>query len=124
MHPAHGRADNESRVCYSKALSQETVLGRHHIDVTVTREFRVQPIARFTRFTVTDPIRHNDVKFGRVQRLTFSKQFPGKLRPNELRATAGRTVHYQDLVSGSPLSVLVRFAEGPIMSPQFRQRFT
>ena len=61
-------------------------------------------------------------KFRRVERLIFPEKFPGKFRPDKLRAAAGRSVRDQNGITHIPVRILVDLPERPIMNPQLRQR--
>ena len=87
------------------------------------RKLRVQAVARFARFAVTDSVRENDKKFRYVQWLIFSKQFARELGSNKLGAAAGRAVHDENGIARLALGVLVNLAERSIMNSQFRQCF-
>ncbi len=123
VHPAHRRAHDESGVIHAKATGQQSILRFDHVDVPVARKLRVQPVARFARFAVTDSVRKNDEKFCGIERLVFSEKFTGKFRPDELGAAAGCPVHDQHCVGDFSLCIFVDLAEGPIMNLQFGQRF-
>src|SRR3989442_13797525 len=108
---------------HAESLGQESILRYHHVDVTVVRKLRVQAVARFARFTVADSVRQDEKKFGRVQRLIFSKQFAREFGSNKLGAAAGRAVHYENGIARLALGVLVDLAERSLMNWQFRQCF-
>ena len=123
MHSAHRRSHHQSRVIYAKAFGEQSVIRLHHVEVTVTREFRAHAVARFARFAMTDPVRQHDEKFRRVEWLIFSKKLAGKFRANKLRAAAGCPVHDQNRIGRFALRIFLRFSERPIMDAQLRQCF-
>ena len=76
----------------------------------------MQPVARLARLSVTDSIRENDEKLCRVQCLAGSEQLARKFRADELRATAGGTMHDENDIARLPLPVFVDLSDCPIMN--------
>ena len=120
VHPAHGCSHHHPRVIHAEAVGQQLILRFHHVGITVARKFRVQSIARLTRFAVANSIRQHDEIFRRVERLIFTEKFAGKFRSNELRAATGRSVHDQHGVREFALDVIA-FAERSVMNSQLGQ---
>src|SRR5207302_10384813 len=114
VHSAHRRAHNQPRMIDAEPVGQQSILRFHHVDVTVARKLRVQPIAWFTRFAVTNSVRKHDEKFCRIERLTFSEKLARKFRTNKLRAAASCPVHDEDSVARLALRVFVELADSSI----------
>ena len=120
MHSAHRRAHHEARVVHAQSFGQQAVLRFHHVAVSVARKFCVHAVARLARFAVADPVRQNDEKFRRIQRLIFPEEFAGKLRPNKLRAAARCPMHDENCIGRLALRIFLRLSERPIMETQLR----
>ncbi len=122
VHSAHRCPHHEPRMVHSQAVGQQSKLRLDHVDVAVTRKLRVHSVARLARFPVPDSVREHDEKFRGIKRLTRAKKFAREFRPDELRAAAGRPMRDQHRVAHGALLILHRFANGPVMDLQFRQR--
>ena len=107
----------------AESFGEQTVLRFNHVEVTVTREFRVHSVTRLARFAVADAVRQHDEEFRRIERLILPEQFASKLRANELRAATGCPVHDKNGIRRFALRILLRFPERPVMQAQLRQCF-
>jgi hypothetical protein len=114
----------QPRMIDAKSVGQQPILRFHHVDVTVARKFRVQPVARLARFADTDSVWQHDKKSRRVERLIFTEQFTGEFRLDGLRAAASRPMHDENGISDFSLCVFLDLAQRSIMNPQLRQSFT
>ena len=88
-----------------EAFRQQPVLSQNHVVVIVLRKLRVQAVARFRRFPMTDAVRTNDEVVTRVQELPGTEELSRKLRLQELLARAARAVKNQHGIRNSPLCV-------------------
>src|SRR5215467_948964 len=79
----------------TESLGEKLMVRRHHVDIAVVGESRVQPIARLARFSVTYAVGQDDVILCGIQELAGTKQYPGKLIRDELGAGAARSVEDQ-----------------------------
>jgi hypothetical protein len=107
----------------AQPLRKQAILRFDHVDVSVAREFRMHPVARFARFAVTDPVWQHDEKFRGIKRLIFPEELAGKLRADKLRAAAGRPVHDENCIRRFALRIFLRFSERPVMETQLWQCF-
>jgi hypothetical protein len=83
----------------------------------------MHPIARFTRLSVTDVVgKHNEIPIG-VKQLTGTKQNIGKLWGKKLEPGASGAMQDEHGVRHFPAAVVLGFAEGRIVQPQFRNSF-
>ncbi len=60
---------------------------------------------------MADVIGQDDEKLRCIERLARAEKFPGELRPNELRATAGGAVHDENGILCHAFGVFDRLAE-------------
>src|ERR1700693_6136224 len=123
MHSAHRSAHHQARVIDAESVSEQSILRVDHIEVAVTRKFRVHSVARLARFAVTDSVREHDEKFRNIERLIFAEKFTGEFWSNELRTAPGRPVHDENRVGRLAVRIFLNLAERAVMNFQFRQRF-
>jgi len=107
---------------YMQAVNQHSPLCLDHVDIAVAREFRVQPVAWLTGFSVADTIRKHDEELRGIQRLPGAKELSGELWADELRAAAGRAVQNENRVAHHPFGIAPRLPERAVMDTQLRQR--
>src|SRR5919106_4862087 len=122
VHSAHRSTHDQPRMVHAQPFGQQAILRFDHVSITVAWEFGVPAVAWLARFAVPDRVRQNDKKLRRIQRLILPEKFPGKLRPDKLRATASRPMHDENGIGRFALRIFRRFSERSIMETQLRQR--
>src|SRR5215831_6472839 len=104
-----------------ESFGEKLMMCRHHVDIAVVREFRVQPIARLARFSVTYAVGQDDVILCGIQELAGTKQHPAKLIRDELGTGAARSVEDQHGIINSAVGFPMWRAQRSVVQPQLRQ---
>ena len=69
---------------HAEALAEKLIVRGNHVVVVILREMSVHPVAGLRRFAVTDAVGKNDEVAIRIEELSWTKQFSGKDRLQEL----------------------------------------
>ena len=100
----------------AQVLSDQSVLGRDHVVVVVSRKLGPQSVGGFAGFASANRVGQDyEVAFG-VQNLPGSKKFSTKIRPQHPSTRAGRTMQNQH-------GFIFGVTQGGVAQPQFGQDF-
>ena len=106
---------------HSQPFRQQAILRFHHVDVAVARELCVHTVAGLARLAVTNPVRQDDEKLRRIERLTFPEKLIRKFRSRDkLRTAAGCPMDDENCIGRLALRILLRLSECPVMETQLR----
>ena len=120
VHAAHRGAHHQPQVVDFDTQQQRMLRG-DHVRVGVLRKARVQAVAGFAGFSVSDPVRQYDEILVAVEQLTASEQHAGEMLVEQAAARAAGAVQDQHRIVDLAVRVAPRLAQHRVVQAQFRQ---